>query len=110
MMKFQYPGCDCLWSIMANSTSKHVAYLGHSVLGEDVNIGAGTITADYRHDGRNHMTLVNGNKVDSGRRKLGAFLGDDVKTAINTTIYPGRKIWPNLGTLPGEIVTKDKEK
>lgn len=97
---------DCI--IMANTTSKHTAYLGHSVLGENCNIGAGTITADYRHDGKNHMTLVNGQKVDSGRRKLGAFFGDNVKTAIHTSIYPGRKIWPNLGTMPGEIVTVDK--
>ncbi len=97
---------DCV--IMANTTSKHHAYLGHSVIGENVNIGAGTITADYRHDAKNHITIVNGKKVNTGRRKLGAFIGDKVKTAIHTTIYPGRKIWPNLGTLPGEILTKDK--
>ena len=97
---------DCI--IMANTTAKHSGYLGHSVIGENCNIGAGTITADYRHDGKNHMTVVNGQKVDSGRRKLGAFFGDNVKTAIHTSIYPGRKIWPNLGTLPGEIVTADK--
>jgi len=97
---------DCI--IMANTTAKHFGYLGHSVIGGNCNIGAGTITADYRHDGKNHMTLVNGQKVDSGRRKLGAFMGDNVKTGIHTSIYPGRKIWPNLGTLPGEIVTADK--
>jgi UDP-N-acetylglucosamine diphosphorylase/glucosamine-1-phosphate N-acetyltransferase len=97
---------DCI--IMKKATAKHYGYLGHSVIGENANIGAGTVTADYRHDGKNHITLVNGKKVDSGRRKLGAFLGDDVRTGINTSIYPGRKIWPGLGTLPGEIVLKDK--
>jgi len=88
---------------------KHYAYVAHSVLGMDVNIGAGTITADYRHDGKNHITVVNEEKVDSLRRKLGSFMGDHVRTAINTSIYPGRKIWPWTGTLPGEIVTKDKK-
>jgi bifunctional UDP-N-acetylglucosamine pyrophosphorylase/glucosamine-1-phosphate N-acetyltransferase len=93
--------------VMDNSTAKHNCYLGHSVIGEDVNIGAGTVTSDYRHDGKTNITLVNGIKVDSGRRKLGAFIGDHVRTGINTTIYPGRKLWPNTGTMPGEVVTKD---
>lgn len=90
------------------SVLKHHAYIGHSVLGVDVNIGAGTVTSDYRHDGKNHITVVNDNKIDSGRRKLGSFMGDYVRTGINTSIYPGRKLWPWTGTLPGEIVLKDK--
>jgi len=42
------------------------------------------------------------------RHKLGAFIGDYVRTGINTSIYPGRKIWPNRTTLPGEVVSADK--
>jgi len=87
---------------------KHYSYVAHSVLGEDVNIGAGTVTSDYRHDGKNHITIVKDSKIDTYRRKLGSFMGDHVRTAINTSIYPGRKIWPWTGTLPGEVVTKDK--
>ncbi|MCB9358549.1 NTP transferase domain-containing protein [Candidatus Woesearchaeota archaeon] len=98
---------DCVF--MKNSKAKHHCYIGHSVIGEDVNIGAGTITADYRHDGNSHKTIVRGIKVDSGRRKLGAFLGNMVHTGIATLIYPGRKIWPGLSTIPGEIVDKDKQ-
>ena len=94
--------------IMDGTVSKHTSYVGHSVVGCNVNIGAGTITADYRNDGQNNVTLVKGQKVDSGRRKLGAFIGDNVNTGIGTLIYPGRKIWPGLGTLPGEIIQKDK--
>lgn len=94
--------------IMANTTSKHTSYVAHSVIGENVNIGAGLITADYRHDGKNNMTIVKGEKIDSGRRKLGAFIGDNVMTGIGTLIYPGRKLWPNTTTLPGEIVKEDK--
>jgi bifunctional UDP-N-acetylglucosamine pyrophosphorylase/glucosamine-1-phosphate N-acetyltransferase len=92
---------------MDDAVAKHHSYIGHSVLGVDVNIGAGTITSDYRHDGKNNVTIVNGKKVDSGRRKLGSFMGDHVRTGINTCIYPGRKLWPDTGTLPGEIVAKD---
>jgi len=96
--------------LMEGVTAKHNCYIGHSVVGENVNIGAGTITADYRHDAKDNMTIVNGKKIDSKRRKLGAFIGDNVNTGIGTLIYPGRKIWPGLGTLPGEIITKDKIK
>ena len=93
--------------IMDGTTAKHFCYIGHSVIGENVNIAAGTVTADFRHDGKNHVTIVRGKKIDTGLRKLGAFVGDGVRTGINTSIYPGRKIWPGLSTLPGEIVKKD---
>jgi UDP-N-acetylglucosamine diphosphorylase / glucose-1-phosphate thymidylyltransferase / UDP-N-acetylgalactosamine diphosphorylase / glucosamine-1-phosphate N-acetyltransferase / galactosamine-1-phosphate N-acetyltransferase len=94
--------------IMKDTTAKHQSYIAHSVIGEGCNIGCGTITADYRHDGKANMTVIHDKKIDSGRRKLGAFLGDGVKTGIGTLIYPGRKLWPNATTLPGEIVTTDK--
>jgi bifunctional UDP-N-acetylglucosamine pyrophosphorylase/glucosamine-1-phosphate N-acetyltransferase len=51
---------------------------------------------------------VKGKLVDTGRRKFGTIIASDVHTGINTTIYPGRKIWPGLGTLPGEAVDKDR--
>jgi len=98
---------DCV--IMKNTTCKHRSYIGHSVIGENVNIGAGLITSDYRHDGKNHTTLIKGEKIDSGRRKLGTFIGNHVKTGIGTLIYPGRKLWPGKTTLPGEVVKKDKD-
>ncbi|MFH1053412.1 MAG: bifunctional sugar-1-phosphate nucleotidylyltransferase/acetyltransferase [Candidatus Woesearchaeota archaeon] len=93
--------------VMDNVTSKHTSYAAHSVIGDNVNIGAGLVTADYRHDGKENRTIVNGKKVDTGRRKLGAFIGDNVKTGIGTLIYPGRKIWPGKTTMPGEVIKKD---
>jgi UDP-N-acetylglucosamine diphosphorylase/glucosamine-1-phosphate N-acetyltransferase len=93
--------------LMDKATAKHNSYIGHSVIGEKCNIACGTITADYRHDAKSNATLVQGKKVDSGRKKLGAFLGDNVRTGIGTLIYPGRKIWPNKSTLPGQVVKED---
>lgn len=93
--------------VMDNSNVPHLSYIGDSVLGEGVNLGAGTITANLRHDNQNIQAMNNGEKCDTGRRKLGAIIGDQVHTGINTSIYPGRKIWPWKATLPGEIVTKD---
>lgn len=93
--------------IGSHSLAKHQSYLGYSVIGESVNIAAGTITADLRHDHQDHITLVNGNKVNTKRKKLGAFIGDHASTGIGTLILPGRKLWPNTTTSPGQIVSTD---
>lgn len=45
--------------------------------------------------------------IDTGLLKLGTMIGDNVKTGIGTLIYPGRKIYPNKMTIPGERVEKD---
>ncbi len=94
--------------IMDNAKVPHLSYIGDSVIGNNSNLGAGTITANLKHDNKNVRSAVKGKPVDTDRRKLGAIIADEVHTGINTTIYPGRKIWPGLGTLPGEIVDKDK--
>jgi len=85
----------------------HLSYLGDSILGEKVNLGAGTITSNLRHDGGSHRSPIEGQMVDTGRRKLGAIIGDGVHTGIHTSVYPGRKLWPKTSTLPGAIVDKD---
>ncbi|MFW5803325.1 MAG: hypothetical protein ACOCWJ_05345 [Verrucomicrobiota bacterium] len=93
--------------VMSNTSIGHLSYCGDSVVGENVNFGAGTITANFRHDGRNHRCMIEGALLDTGRRKLGAVIGDDVHTGIHTSIYPGRKLWPHTSTRPGDIVQKD---
>ncbi|MEB2310173.1 MAG: sugar phosphate nucleotidyltransferase [Candidatus Brocadiaceae bacterium] len=95
--------------IMDKAKVPHLSYVGDSVVGENSNLGAGTITANLRHDNKNVKSEVKGELIDTGRRKLGAIIADNVHTGINTTIYPGRKIWPWVGTGPGEIVDKDKK-
>ncbi len=85
----------------------HLSYVGDSILGEKVNFGAGTITSNLRHDGGAHRSPIDGRMVDTGRRKLGAIVGDGVHTGIHTSLYPGRKLWPKTSTLPGAIVDRD---
>lgn len=95
-------------SILGKKTSVgHLSYIGDSVIGDRVNFGAGTITANLRHDNKNVKTPVKGKIVDTTRRKLGTVIGDHVHTGIHTSIYPGRKIWPECSTLPGSVVDKD---
>ena len=93
--------------ILGRTNVGHLSYVGDSVLGEGVNLGAGTIVSNYRHDSGNHRSMVNGALVDTGRRKFGVIVGDGVHTGIGTLVYPGRKIWPNVSTRPGEVVQRD---
>jgi bifunctional UDP-N-acetylglucosamine pyrophosphorylase/glucosamine-1-phosphate N-acetyltransferase len=93
--------------LMDGSKVPHLSYVGDSIIGENSNLGAGTIVANLRHGHDNVKTMVNGTLVDTGRRKFGTIIGDNVHTGIHTSIYPGRKIWPDKITRPGEIVEKD---
>ncbi|MCI5799698.1 MAG: hypothetical protein SPK75_03405, partial [Victivallales bacterium] len=95
-------------SILMNKVAAgHLSYIGDSIVGQHTNFGAGTITSNFRHDGRNHTSKVCGKLLDTGRRKFGSIIGENVHTGIHTSIYPGRKIWADLCTLPGDIVKHD---
>jgi len=95
-------------SILAPGASVgHLSYVGDSYIGPKANFGAGTITSNLRHDGSNHRSAVDGEIIDTGRRKFGAIIGANVHTGINTSLYPGRKLGPGTSTLPGQIVSKD---
>ncbi|MCH2205935.1 MAG: hypothetical protein MK132_08720 [Lentisphaerales bacterium] len=96
---------NCL--IMDKTNVGHLSYVGDSVLGVKVNFGAGTTTSNLRHDGTNHKSMIEGELLDTGRRKFGVVVGDSVHTGINTSFYPGRKVWPGMSTLPAEVVQKD---
>jgi acetyltransferase-like isoleucine patch superfamily enzyme len=93
--------------ILANTSIGHLSYVGDSVIGKKVNFGAGTITSNFRHDGANHRSMVDGVLIDTGRRKFGTIIGDHVHTGIHTSIYPGRKIGAHGSTRPGDIVQHD---
>ncbi|MFC5050205.1 hypothetical protein ACFPK9_06245 [Rubritalea spongiae] len=95
-------------SIVGHGSSVgHLSYVGDSVIGSKVNFGAATVTSNLRHDGKNHRSIVSGTLVDTGRRKLGTIVGDNVHTGIHTAIYPGRKLGPNTTTRPNASVEKD---
>lgn len=95
-------------TIIGNNTNvPHLSYVGDSIIGSNCNLGAGTIVANLRHDNKTIHTLVNGKMVDTKRRKFGTIIGDNSKIGVKTIIYPGRKIYPDSTTLPGEKVIKD---
>ncbi len=87
---------------------ENLSFVGYSVLGNNIILGAGTVTADRRHDRDKIQVNIKENLVNTGLHHLGAIIGDHVRTGINTSIYPGRKLAYHSYTTPGEIVKQDK--
>jgi len=94
--------------VMADSNVPHVSYVGDSVLGTNVNLGASTQVANLRHDGEPVKITVKGDRVSTGRRKFGVVAGDGVRTAINTSLNAGVVLSAGATTKPGESVTRDR--
>lgn len=90
--------------IMEDTHVGHLSYVGDSIIGHRCNFGAGTKVANLRHDGKNIKVMVKSKILDSGRRKLGVIMGDDVHTGINTSINIGVIMEKGRYTYPGEIV------
>ena len=93
---------------MTGATVGHLSYVGDSVLGQRVNFGAGTKVANLRHDGEPVTLTVKGERVSTGRRKLGVIVGDDAKTGINTSLNAGVVLGTGTTTRPGEVLTSDR--
>jgi bifunctional UDP-N-acetylglucosamine pyrophosphorylase/glucosamine-1-phosphate N-acetyltransferase len=101
-------GCEVKNSVvMSNTRIPHLSYVGDSILGEDCSLGAGTIIANLRFDEAEVKSKVRGSWINSGRKKLGAILGDGVRTGINVSIFPGVKIGRGSWIGPGAIVDED---
>ena len=87
--------------IMNKSKVPHLNYVGDSVIGEDCNLGAGTKIANLRLDEK-EISVAG---VNTKRRKLGAILGDGVKTGINASINVGTMIGNGSFIGPGAVVS-----
>lgn len=81
-------------SVISDGTNKaHAGFIGHSYIGEWVNIGAMTTTSDLKMTyGNIKMSSGKNKKIDTGQNKIGSFFADMVKTSIGTLIYSGRRI------------------
>ncbi len=86
--------------IMSNARISSQAFIADSVIGEDCFIGAGTKIGNIRLDGRN----IKAAGIDTGRRELGAIIGDKVNTGVNTSIDSGTLIGNNCIIGPAALV------
>lgn len=71
------------------SNKQHDGFIGHSFIGEWVNLGADTVGSDLKNTYGNVKVPINGAPVDSGHQFVGAFVGDHTKTAIRTALPTG---------------------
>ncbi len=74
------------------ANKQHEGYLGHSYIGEWVNLGAATVTSDLKNTYGTIRVFVNGVGVESGRHFIGAIIGDHSKTGIGTLLPTGAVI------------------
>ena len=78
--------------IFSNSSIPHFNYVGDSIICENVNLGAGTKISNLRFDNKSISMIIKEESIDSGRRKLGAIIGPNSQTGINSSIMCGIKI------------------
>ena len=71
------------------SNKAHDGFLGHSYVGEWVNLAAGTQTSDLRTDYGSIRMTIDGKSINTGLLKIGSFLGDHTKTSLNTLFNTG---------------------
>jgi len=91
------PGCriageveETLWQGWANK--RHHGFVGHSVVGEWVNLGALTTTSDLKNNYGPVRVWAGGRERDSGTNKVGSVVGAHVKTGIGTLLPTGCSI------------------
>lgn len=90
--------------VMNESNVPHFSFIGDSVLCEEVNLGAGAIIANLRFDEENVKVKFKQEKIDTGKRKLGAAIGQGAKIGSNSTINCGVMIGHNCKIYPGARV------
>jgi UDP-N-acetylglucosamine diphosphorylase/glucosamine-1-phosphate N-acetyltransferase len=95
-------------SIIQGFTNKyHDGFIGHSYVGEWVNIGAGAQFSDLRHDYGEIILTQDGLSIPSGMNKVGSFVGDHAKIGIGSLLNTGTIIGPFASLLPaGRLLPK----
>jgi UDP-N-acetylglucosamine diphosphorylase/glucosamine-1-phosphate N-acetyltransferase len=77
-------------TIMTGYCNKyHEGFLGHAYLGEWINIGALTSNSDLKNNYSSVSVEIDGQAVDTGKMKIGCFIGDHTKTGIGTLLNTG---------------------
>jgi UDP-N-acetylglucosamine diphosphorylase/glucosamine-1-phosphate N-acetyltransferase len=100
---YSHIGADCVVGYSTEVKSSyisdgcwfHSSYIGDSIIAEGCSFGAGTVLANFRFDEKNISVKIGDEVIDSGLDKLGAIVGSNSKTGINTSIMPGMRIGPN---------------
>ena len=96
----------------------HYNYVGDSVLGYKSHMGAGSITSNVKSDKTLVVVKDGVDAVETGRKKVGAMLGDFVEVGCNSVLNPGTvigrhsQVYPVScvrGVIPADSIFKDKD-
>ena len=94
----------------------HYNYVGDSVLGFRSHMGAGSITSNFKSD-KSQVWVHGEEELETGLRKFGAMLGDDVEVGCNSVLNPGTVVCKNSniypvscvrGVVPADSIYKNK--
>ena len=82
-----------------NVQTPHYNYVGDSILGYKAHMGAGSITSNVKSD-KTNVVIHSNQDIETGLRKVGAFLGDFVEVGCNSVLNPGTIIGRNSNVYP----------
>jgi len=82
----------------------HFNYVGDSILGFKSHMGAGSITSNVKSDKTLVSVCCADSKVDTGLKKFGAILGDNVEIGCNTVLNPGSVVGAGASVYPLSFV------
>lgn len=91
--------------IVGNTAVAHLNYICDSILGSNINVGAGAKTANLRLDDKNVRVKVGEEFIDTGLRKFGAIIGDGCKIGVNAVLNPGTVLGKRCLVFPLTSVT-----
>lgn len=82
----------------------HYNYVGDSVLGFKAHMGAGSITSNVKSDKKLVVVKTPEGNIETGRKKFGAMLGDNVEVGCGTVLNPGSVVGKNTNIYPLSMV------
>ena len=91
--------------LLPGAKAPHFNYVGDSILGKGVNLGAGTKLSNLRNDGGEVHLRLDGQRLGSGLRKFGAVLGEGCQLGCNSVTNPGTVLGPQSVVWPNTTVT-----
>ncbi len=115
MIRHSHIGADCVTGFNTDITRSYVGdhcwfhsnYVGDSVLEGNVSMGAGAVLANLRLDEGPITSVVKGERINTGRNKLGTMIARDVRVGVHTSVMPGVKIGTGSMIGAGLIIDRD---
>jgi NDP-sugar pyrophosphorylase family protein len=92
--------------LLPGAKAPHFNYVGDSMLGSGVNLGAGTKISNLRNDGGEVHLRIDGQRIGSGLRKFGAILGEQCQLGCNSVTNPGVVLGCGSQVHPNTTVTR----